>query len=126
MIPGRLQSWRFATVSKQASSEESLGTDMFECRPEGVIVGHLKPGISDGEKGGPAVARWQATAHSPSPNGGDQALRHGHILLVLLPKFLEHHPLLGSDTESDEESRRDAGGQARHVVGENERLAHGI
>jgi len=53
MFPGRTQSWRFATVSKQASSEESLGTDMFEYRPEGVIVGRLKPGISDGEKGGP-------------------------------------------------------------------------
>jgi hypothetical protein len=77
-------------------------------------------------EGRSAESRCEAAAHSPSPDAGDQALRQRHILLVVLPEFLAHHPLLGSDAESDEESDRDAGEEARHVVGENERLAHRI
>ena len=87
---------------------------------------YLKPGISGGEKGGPLHTVVRRLPISPSPNAGDQALRHRHILLVVLPEFLTHHPLLGSDAEAYEEGHRDAGGQARHVVGENERLAHRI
>jgi len=89
-------------------------------------VAHLNPGISGGEKSGPLHAVVGRQPISPSPNAGDQALRHRHILLVVLPEFLKHHPLLGSDAEAYEESHRDAGGQARHVVGENERLAHRV
>jgi hypothetical protein len=72
-------------------------------------VDHLKPGISGGEKGGPLHAVVRQLPIRPSPNAGDQALRQRHILPVVLPEFIEHHPLLGADAEGDEESHRDAG-----------------
>jgi len=38
------------------------------------------------------------------------------VLLVVLAELLQHHPLLGTDAEGEEECERDAGGRVGHPV----------
>src|ERR1022692_4141985 len=49
---------------------------------------------------------------SGSPNPGDETLRLCHVILVVLPKLFQHHPLFGPQPKNEHENECDEAARA--------------
>ena len=57
------------------------------------------------------------------PDAWNKTLSPSYVRLVVLPKLLQHHALLGAKTKGEEEGHCDTVGRARNPVGNHEGLA---
>src|SRR6185503_7506672 len=91
-------------------------------RPEAVHAVDSVAGSGSG--GGVTAARLPSGCpHASLPDAWNETLRPCPILLVVVPKRLPHHSLLGAKAEGDEEGHRDTVGGACNPVGNHEGLA---